>query len=200
MGTGPKAETGFDLSLTELKDYFLIEVGSETGSEVLTGLDWKTADERTLKEAADALQAAREKINLNLPQPEKLEIELLSNLEHPQWDDVAGRCLSCGSCTQVCPTCFCWDTTDITKLPGDTVIRERVWDSCFNPDYTYVAHGNTRPNTRARYRQWLTHKFASWYEQHGSSGCVGCGRCITWCPAEINHLDEIAAIREGEPS
>ncbi len=200
MGTGPKAETGFDLSLTELKDHFLIEVGSETGSKVLTGLDWKTADERTLKEAADALQAAREKINLNLPQPEKLEIELLSNLEHPQWDDVAGRCLSCGSCTQVCPTCFCWDTTDITKLPGDTVIRERVWDSCFNPDYTYVAHGNTRPNTRARYRQWLTHKFASWYEQHGSSGCVGCGRCITWCPAEINHLEEIAAIREGEPS
>ena len=200
MGTGPKAETGFDLSLTELKNHFLIEVGSEAGSKLLTGMDWKTADEKTLKEADDALQAAREKINLNLPQPEKLEKELLSNLEHPQWDDVAGRCLSCGSCTQVCPTCFCWDTTDVTKLPGDTVIRERVWDSCFNPDYTYVSHGNTRPNTRARYRQWLTHKFASWYEQHGSSGCVGCGRCITWCPAEINHLEEIAAIREGEPS
>ena len=89
---------------------------------------------------------------------------------------------------------------DKTLLPGDTIIRERSWDTCFNPDYSYVAHGNTRPNTRARYRQWLTHKFASWYEQNGTSGCVGCGRCITWCPAEINHLEEIAAIREGEPS
>jgi formate hydrogenlyase subunit 6/NADH:ubiquinone oxidoreductase subunit I len=200
MGTGPKAEVGFDLSLTELKNHFLIEVGSKIGSKVLTGLDWKTADKKILKQSDAALQAAREKINLNLPQPEKLADELLSNLEHPQWDDVAGRCLSCGSCTLVCPTCFCWDATDVTKLPGDTIIRERSWDSCFNPDYTYVAHGNTRPNTRARYRQWLTHKFASWYEQYGSSGCVGCGRCITWCPAEINHLEEIAAIREGEPS
>ena len=138
-------------------------------------------------------------IELSLPDPEKLQTELLENLDHARWDDVASRCFSCGSCTQVCPTCFCWDSVDKTLLPGDTIIRERSWDSCFNPDYSYVAHGNTRPNTRARYRQWLTHKFASWYEQNGTAGCVGCGRCITWCPAEINHLDEIAAIREGEP-
>lgn len=200
MGTGPKAEEGFDLALTEGKDHFLIEIGSEVGINILLDLDWKAADVKHQKAAEAALQAAREKINLNLPQPDNLETELLSNLEHPQWDDVAGRCLSCGSCTQVCPTCFCWDSTDKTLLPGDKIIRYRSWDSCFNPDYSYVSHGNTRPNTRSRYRQWLTHKFASWYEQYGSSGCVGCGRCITWCPGEINHLEEIAAIREGEPS
>ena len=85
-------------------------------------------------------------------------------------------------------------------LPGDTVIRERQWDSCFNPDYSYVAHGNTRPSTRSRYRQWLTHKFASWYEQFGTSGCTGCGRCITWCPAGIDHIEEIEKIREGARS
>ena len=200
MGTGPKARNGFDLALTEVKDHFLIEVGSEAGGKALADLNWEKVNDEIQKQADAALEKAVDKINLNLPNPGKLEVELLNNLEHPRWADVASRCLSCGSCTQVCPTCFCWDSTDITMLPGNTIIRERKWDSCFNPDYSYVAHGNTRPNTRARYRQWITHKFASWYEQFGSSGCVGCGRCITWCPAEINHLDEIAYIREGEPA
>ncbi|MEE9599883.1 MAG: 4Fe-4S dicluster domain-containing protein [Anaerolineales bacterium] len=200
MDTGPKAKDGFDLALTEVKDHFLIEIGSEAGEKALADLKWEKANDEIIKQADAVLGEAVKKINLNLPNPGKLEVELLANLEHPRWNDIASRCFSCGSCTQVCPTCFCWDSTDKTLLPGNTVIRERSWDSCFNPDYSYVAHGNTRPNTRARYRQWLTHKFASWYEQFGSSGCVGCGRCITWCPAEINHLDEIAAIREGEPS
>jgi formate hydrogenlyase subunit 6/NADH:ubiquinone oxidoreductase subunit I len=200
MGTGPTAVDGFDLALTELNGHFLIEVGSDVGLQALEDLDWEAASGYYLKEADKAIEEAVSQIKLNLPDPEKLETELLENLDHPHWEDVAKRCLSCASCTQVCPTCFCWDSVDKTLLPGNTIIRERNWDSCFNPDYSYVAHGNTRPNTRARYRQWLTHKFASWYEQNGTSGCVGCGRCITWCPAEINHLDEIAAIREGEPS
>jgi ferredoxin len=200
MGTGPKAEGGFDLALTELEDYFLIEVGSEKGQQALAELEWNSASDELLNRAEWVINNSIRKIELNLPSPEKLETELLKNLDHSHWDDIASRCLSCGSCTQVCPTCFCWDTVDKTLLPGNTIIRERSWDSCFNPDYSYVAHGNTRPNTKARYRQWLTHKFSSWYEQNGTSGCVGCGRCITWCPAEINHLDEIAAIREGEPS
>ncbi len=200
MGTGPKAENGFDLALTEIEDHFLIEVGSEKGQQALAGLEWQIASDDQLKKADWVINNSIRKIDLNLPSPEKLQTELLENLDHSHWDDVASRCLSCGSCTQVCPTCFCWDSADKTLLPGNMIIRERVWDSCFNPDYSYVAHGNTRPNTRARYRQWLTHKFASWYEQNGTSGCVGCGRCITWCPADINHLEEIAAIREGELS
>jgi len=200
MDTGPKAKDGFDLALTEVKDHFLIEIGSEAGEKALADLKWEKANDEIIKQADAVLGEAVKKININLPNPGKLEVELLANLEHPRWNEIASRCFSCGSCTQVCPTCFCWDSTDKTLLPGNTVIRERSWDSCFNPDYSYVAHGNTRPNTRARYRQWLTHKFASWYGQFGSSGCIGCGRCITWCPAEINHLDEIAAIREGESS
>ena len=200
MGTGPKAEFGYDLAMTELEGHFLVEIRSDKGQKALKGIEYEPVNEEFLKEAKSALDKAVDKIKLNLPDPEKLSVELLENLDHSHWDDVAARCLSCGSCTQVCPTCFCWDSVDRTLLPGNTIIRERSWDSCFNPDYTYVAHGNTRPNTRARYRQWLTHKFASWYEQNGSSGCVGCGRCITWCPGEINHLEEIAAIREGETS
>jgi sulfhydrogenase subunit beta (sulfur reductase) len=196
MGTGPQAEKGFDLCLTELDENFLVEVGSEAGRMVLSDetITWKPASAFLLLLAQNGLEDARETISRELPAPEVLRVQLLENLDHPQWDDIATRCLSCTSCTQVCPTCFCWDTYDNTLLPGDVVIRERVWDSCFNPDYTYVFGGNTRPNTRSRYRQWLTHKFASWYDQFGVSGCVGCGRCITWCPAGIDHVEEISKI------
>lgn len=197
MGTGPKATVGFDLSLTELENNFLVEIGSEAGRMALTSetLPWQPASAFLLNAAKKALDAALNKMGRQLPDPQALAEQLLSNLDHPRWTEVAGRCLSCASCTQVCPTCFCWDVADVTTLPMDTISRVRQWDSCFNPDYSYVAHGNTRPNTRARYRQWLTHKFASWYDQFGSSGCVGCGRCITWCPAGIDHVEEISAIR-----
>jgi sulfhydrogenase subunit beta (sulfur reductase) len=207
MGTGPKAESGFDLCMTELEDSFLVEIGSEAGRMALRDetISWRPASAFLLQTAQKKLDAAREKMRRELPNPEALASQLLDNLDHTQWDVIAKRCLSCTSCTQVCPTCFCWDTFDSTLLPGDTIVRERVWDSCFNPDYSYVFGGNTRPNTRARYRQWLTHKFASWYDQFGVSGCVGCGRCITWCPAGIDHVSEIATIRgadirEGERS
>ncbi len=200
MGTGPKAEGGFDLCLTELENYFLIVIGSEAGRMVVScaDLSWQPASAFLLQSAQKGLEAAHQKMGKVLANPSSLSTQLLSNLNHSEWDEVAKRCLSCGSCTQVCPTCFCWDTYDNTLLPGTKIIRERVWDSCFNPDYTYVFGGNTRPNTKARYRQWLTHKFASWYAQFESSGCVGCGRCITWCPVEIDHIDIINAIRYGD--
>ena len=121
---------------------------------------------------------------------------LLKNLNHPEWEAVAKRCMSCASCTLVCPTCFCWDTQDHTSLSGNETERERVWDSCFNPGYSYQAGGNTRPYTRSRYRQWLSHKLGSWKEQYGVLGCVGCGRCITWCPVKIDITEQIAALRK----
>ncbi len=207
MGTGPDAKDGFDLCLTELENHFLVEVGSEAGRMAMNheSISWQPASAFMLQTARKGLAAAKENMGRELPDPERLKEQLLGNLDHPRWDDVSKRCMSCTSCTQVCPTCFCWNTYDTTLLPGDTIIRNREWDSCFNPDYSYVFGGNTRPNTRSRYRQWLTHKWASWYDQYGTSGCVGCGRCITWCPAGIDHVEEITAIRggiisEGEPS
>jgi ferredoxin len=125
---------------------------------------------------------------------------LYENLDHPRWDDVADRCLSCMNCTMVCPTCFCSDVEDLSDLTGQHSERVRVWDSCFNPDFSYVHGGNLRPNIRARYRQWLTHKLGSWVDQFGMLGCVGCGRCITWCPVGIDLTEEVAAIREGSNS
>jgi len=196
MGTGPRANPGFDLSLTELDEVFLVEIGSEAGRLVMEGISvlptsafWLQAEDKGLEEAGT-------KMGRILPNQETLPDLLLNNLDAHQWDDVARRCMSCSSCTQVCPTCFCWDARDTANLNGLTANRERVWDSCFNPDYSYIVGGNTRPNTRSRYRQWLTHKFGSWYAQFGSSGCVGCGRCITWCPARIDVTVELQAIRE----
>jgi ferredoxin len=196
MGTGPKAESGFDLNLTELEDYFLIEVGSEAGKMLLSGVPIQPASAFLIQNANRGLEEARRRMGRIMPNPAELPQLLLSNLEHPHWEAVAKRCLSCTNCTQVCPTCFCWDAFDQPSLDGAQSKRVRVWDSCFNPDYSYIAGGNTRPNTRARYRQWLTHKLASWHHQFNVSGCVGCGRCITWCPAGIDITAEVAALQK----
>jgi len=120
---------------------------------------------------------------------------LYANLEHPRWDDVASRCLSCGNCTQVCPTCFCTSVEDVTDLAGQEATRTRTWDSCFTTDFSYIHGGAVRPSPKARYRQWMTHKLATWIDQFDTSGCVGCGRCITWCPVGIDLTAEVRAIR-----
>src|SRR5579859_1021969 len=122
---------------------------------------------------------------------------LYENFEHPRWDDVAARCLSCGNCTMVCPTCFCFSVEDTATLTGDAA-RERSWDSCFTLDHSYLHGGPVRSSAKARYRQWMTHKLATWFDQFGTSGCVGCGRCITWCPVGIDITEEVRAIRESE--
>lgn len=196
MGTGPKANQGFDLCLTELEDVFLVEVGSESGRMVMDGVPVLPTSAFWLQAAQKGLEDASNHMGRSLPDQQQLPDLLLNNLDAKQWDDVAQRCMSCSSCTQVCPTCFCWDARDATDLTATSARRERLWDSCFNPDYSYIVGGNTRPNTRSRYRQWLTHKFGSWYGQFGTSGCVGCGRCITWCPARIDVTAELQAIRE----
>ncbi len=195
LGTGPEARAGYDLLLTELDDVFLLKIGSESGRQLLQPLPWEPASAFHLNQAQQRLEAARQRMGRTLPSPETLPDALIANLEHPHWDDVARRCLSCANCTQVCPTCFCWDVQDEIALSGDRVTRFRVWDSCLSPQLSYVAGGNARPTIRARYRQWLTHKFASWERQFGTLGCVGCGRCITWCPAGIDITAELAALR-----
>jgi ferredoxin len=125
---------------------------------------------------------------------------LYGNLEHPRWDEVSQRCLTCGNCTLVCPTCFCSTVEDVTDLSGTETERTRRWDSCFSLDHSYIHGGSVRDSGRARYRQWMTHKLATWFDQFGSSGCVGCGRCITWCPVGIDITEEVRAIRASEPA
>jgi len=200
MGTGPEAGKGFDLRLSELDDVFLIEVGSHLGTKAMQGVPYSEAMRSMLRARETGLKKATAAMGRVLPEPDKVPDLLLSNLEHPRWKDVAARCLSCTNCTQVCPTCFCWDVEDLTSLDGNTTQRTRVWDSCFNSAYSSQAFGNTRPTTLTRYRQWLTHKMGSWQGQFGVLGCIGCGRCITWCPAAIDLTEEIKAIREVQPA
>jgi ferredoxin len=123
---------------------------------------------------------------------------LARNAEHPRWDEVAERCLSCGACTMACPTCFCHAVEDRSDLGGQRAERVRRWDSCFSADFSYLHGGSVRRHTSARYRQWLSHKLSYWHQQFGGSGCVGCGRCITWCPVGIDITAEVAAIRDSD--
>jgi formate hydrogenlyase subunit 6/NADH:ubiquinone oxidoreductase subunit I len=122
---------------------------------------------------------------------------LYENFEHPRWDNVAARCLSCANCTMVCPTCFCTTVEDVSDISGNHAERWRRWDSCFTQSFSYIHGGSVRTSAKSRYRQWMTHKLASWTDQFGTSGCVGCGRCITWCPVGIDITEEVRAIRES---
>jgi sulfhydrogenase subunit beta (sulfur reductase) len=197
MGTGPKAEAGYDLALTEILDgehRFLVEVGTERGAEVLAELPHREASETDIGAASVAVAGAAEKMGRQLEAGDLRDL-LARNLEHPRWENVAERCLTCGNCTMVCPTCFCTTVEDATDLTGQSAERVRLWDSCYSVDYSYINGGSVRPTGQSRYRQWLTHKFGTWHDQFGSSGCVGCGRCITWCPVGIDVTEELAAIR-----
>ena len=200
MGTGPKAESGYDLALTEILEgnhRLLVEAGSERGAELLAELPGLEAGRDDHDAAARAVDAARGKMGRSMDASD-LRGLLARTLEHPRWDDVAERCLTCGNCTLVCPTCFCSSVEEVTDLDGAHAERWREWDSCFSVDHSYIHGGAVRPSGRSRYRQWMTHKLGTWHDQFGSSGCVGCGRCITWCPVAIDIAEEVAAIRATE--
>jgi Fe-S-cluster-containing hydrogenase component 2 len=200
MGTGPTATSGFDLCLTELADAqghrFLVESGSPRGGQILAEVTQRPATEADLEAAAANAAAASATMGRHMP--EQAAALLARNQEHPRWLDVAERCLSCSNCTLVCPTCFCSTVQDSGSLDGTEAERWRVWDSCFSVEFSYLHGGPIRRDTSSRYRQWLTHKLSHWHEQFGTSGCTGCGRCITWCPVGIDITEEVAAIKDSE--
>jgi sulfhydrogenase subunit beta (sulfur reductase) len=203
MGTGPRAPAGFDLALTEIQDGerhdLVFEVGSERGAAVAEALPHRAAEKSDLKDAAAVSKRATERMGRKL-ETAGLQQLLYKRYEDPRWDEVAKRCLGCANCTMVCPTCFCATVEDETDLTGSATERRRVWDSCFSQEFSYVHGGSVRTSAGARYRQWITHKLATWHEQFGTSGCVGCGRCITWCPVGIDITAEARAVRQGEAS
>jgi ferredoxin len=200
MGTGPTADSGYDLAITEVLDdghYFVAAAGSDEGAAILAELESAPARDGEQDAAARAHARAAAQMGREMDTTGIHDL-LLSNLEHPRWDEVAERCLTCGNCTMVCPTCFCTTVEDVTDLAGETVERTQRWDSCFTIDYSHMHGGSVRNSARSRYRQWMTHKLATWFDQFGTSGCVGCGRCITWCPVGIDITEEVAAIRADD--
>ena len=209
METGPKASSGFDLALTELLDEgvppidellgegghrFLVEVGSERGAELLAEIESRPAAEPDEQRASEVSERCASQMGRELDTDGIKEL-LYRNMEHPRWDEVSERCLTCGNCTLVCPTCFCSTVEDHTDLAGQEAERTRLLDSCFTMDHSHVHGGSVHNSPKSRYRQWMTHKLATWIDQFGTSGCVGCGRCITWCPVAIDITEEAAAIR-----
>ncbi len=201
MNTGPKAVAGFDLALTELSQdghrSFLVEIGTAAGAAMLSGIPHRPATDADKQLAERVLAHAARHMGRKLDTRDLKDL-LYRNYEHPQWDKVAERCLSCANCTLVCPTCFCTTVEDSTDITGNHAERWRRWDSCFTVDFSYIHGGSVRATPRSRYRQWMVHKLAAWLDQFGVSGCVGCGRCITWCPVGIDITAEASAIRQSD--
>jgi ferredoxin len=200
MGTGPRATFGYDVALTELlgdgAPGYLAEAGTGAGAELLAALPGREATPAEVAAGEQVVEETAASMGRRL-ETEGLPELLAAARNHPRWEEVADRCLTCGNCTMVCPTCFCTTVEDVTDLTGAEAERRQVWDSCFTLDFTYLHGGGVRSSTRSRYRHWLTHKLGTWHDQFGSSGCVGCGRCIAWCPVGIDITEEAAALREA---
>jgi len=196
MSTGPRATEGFDLALTEFPDGFLIETGSPRGAALLHKLPIGEAPPDMLARSQEITDRAAAQIQRKV-ETDGIRESLRENFDHPEWQDVAERCLACGNCTMVCPTCFCVEVAESSDISGAVAERSMRWDSCYSLDFSYIHGGGIRVSTAARYRQWLTHKFSYWFDQFGTSGCVGCGRCIAWCPVAIDVTEEIARIHTG---
>lgn len=223
MDCGPAVTSGYDLALTEVwaahaKDnknnesterndlnenktddhYLVAQAGSELGETLLEKLHAPTASAEEIHRAQTAIRENAD----SMPHRDLTGVPaaMKHNPEHPQWETIAQQCLACGNCTLVCPTCFCTTVEDTTNLTGDTAERWLTWDSCFNEDHSYIHGGKVHGSIASRYRQWATHKLSSWHEQFDESGCVGCGRCIAWCPVGIDLRDVASAFVETDAS
>lgn len=204
MGTGPRVQNGFgfDLALTEItaasgEQGFLVQSGSDRGRELMAELETRPATDKDVSDAEASIDEAARRQVRGIDNAGLRDL-LVRNFDHPHWDEIAQRCLSCANCTMVCPTCFCTNVEDTSDIRGEHAERWRRWDSCFSVHYSYIHGGSIRSSAKARYRQWMMHKLAWWIDQFGTSGCVGCGRCITWCPVGIDITKEARALREGD--
>ncbi|MFC9555292.1 4Fe-4S dicluster domain-containing protein [Rhodococcus sp. NPDC056960] len=204
MGTGPAAGPGYDLALTERIDdehghRFVVDVGTDNGADVLAEVAHRAAAPAEIDDAHHAVSAAAGRMGRTMPDVDLRQL-LHSARDAEVWDDVASRCLTCGNCTMVCPTCFCTTSEDVTDLTGEHAERWQHWSSCFEPDFSHLHGGNVRVSAESRYRQWMSHKLGTWFDQFGSSGCVGCGRCIDWCPVGIDITEEAARLAQVLPA
>lgn len=196
VNTGPEVKDNYDLLLTEMDNDFFLEVATEKGQEIIKGITQKEPDDNEIRKKDELLRKTKEGMKKTL-NTEGLPESLYERVNSPLWEEIAKKDLSCGNCTMVCPTCFCNTSFDISDFEGENTERQRLWDSCFSLGFARVHGGSFRASRQARYRQWLMHKLAYWIEQYGMPGCVGCGRCITWCPASIDITESYKELING---
>ncbi len=197
MGTLQPPEGGFDLFMTDLGDRYFTEVGTQAGSRMLKdcGLFHPAGPEdHKAKQAYEKVKAGN--FYKKLPYNTRYLPELLdASYDSLLWDAIARRCFSCGTCTNVCPTCYCFDVQDKLNLDAASGARRRRWDSCQLKVFAEVAGGENfreHRNSRTRHRMFRKGKYV--LERTGRLGCVGCGRCIRHCVANISILEAFQQI------
>lgn len=197
-GTGPKVKNNFDIAMTEIDDGFVVEIGTHRGFDIINQLSLTQShlSQENSAQKNESTAASMQTKTIPFNNTGELRDLLMSNLDHPRWEEVANKCLSCGNCTSVCPTCFCHSEVEKPSLDGSASEHQSEWDSCFNEGHSYFGGKVLRDDTKKQYRQWLTHKVGTWWDQFDTSGCIGCGRCVTWCPVGIDLTEELRAIAE----
>ncbi|MFW9967092.1 MAG: 4Fe-4S dicluster domain-containing protein [Candidatus Thorarchaeota archaeon] len=195
-------EEGFDLFFVDLDEFFLVWIGSSLGHDMILEKEGFFDDKVThedIQRYIDWRENRDEMFNHSFnfhAMPDIIELSYDSEV----WDYFAKKCLSCGQCTMVCPTCNCYNVTDVLDISSTTSgKRERIWDSCMFVDYSLVAGGHNFRGTRAdRLKLWYTHKLKAFAHEYGKPSCVGCGRCVETCPVDINVLTVSEALTECE--
>jgi len=188
--TGPRLTYPYDLGLTCLGETYLVEAGSQKGKEVLAKLKSEPASQAHLQQKETLLEKAKKQMSKAFNLKKACQV-LADNYEHPYWDEPSERCLSCANCINVCPTCYCYQIYRRANLSADEVAVFRSLDACHHLEFAAVHGGNFRPRRVDRLRHWVNHKIFWTIEQYGVPGCVGCGRCITWCPTAIDITEPV---------
>ncbi len=195
----PASSKYVDILLTDIGDKYYVEVNSDKGKQLIKDISkvFKSATENDTKKKKEVEKKTIDMI-LRHQKTEGIVEKLDKIFENPYWKEIAFKCIGCGTCTYLCPTCHCFDIQDESMLTKGA--RIRVWDTCMNPEYTLQASGyNPRPARTNRVRNRVYHKYNYYPKNFDVIACVGCGRCIDLCPVNIDIIDVVTRAGEVKP-
>ncbi len=186
-----EAKGGYDLFLQDLGDRYLVSIGSVEAANILeAACNPREATDEDRRDFRKITRERQEAFSKDIPDIQEIPMLMDAFHKDPFWDELGDRCLSCTACSSVCPTCYCFDIVDTLDPSGKAGKRERVWDACTSPQFALVAGGhNFRPTASNRVRHRMYHKLNGFNAQHGSYLCVGCGRCVRACKANISPIE-----------
>jgi ferredoxin len=198
VGGGPFDGVGLDILLTEVDDEYVVKTLTQKGEDLVNATKaFEPADIELVERAGSVEQTAASRIISEVDTSRLLELDVLDLHEADFWEDVEFACINCGTCTFLCPTCWCFDIQDETHGPSG--IRMRNWDSCMFPLFTLHASGhNPRGEKVQRVRQRFMHKLKYYVDKYKNGvACVGCGRCVQYCPVNIDIRQVIQIMNNG---